>query len=193
MRGRILKWITELEGGEMYSLTLRAVLAKYFKVSVGRYSYGSLLNIGNADQYTEIGNYVSIGPNVRRYGAAHPLEAASLHPLFYNPTLGLVGEGDDVERTPCRINHDAWIGANVTILPGCRQIGEGAVIGAGSVVTKDVPPFTIVAGNPARIVKARLPQAIQDHITQESPWDLEPEQALNRVNSINLGMVESAE
>nr|WP_276202724.1 CatB-related O-acetyltransferase [Pseudarthrobacter phenanthrenivorans] len=177
----------------MYSLTLREILLKYFKVSVGSYSYGSLLNIGNADQYTEIENYVSIGPNVRRYGAAHPLEGASLHPLFYNPALGLVGEGEDVERTPCRIHHDAWIGANVTILPGCRHIGEGAVVGAGSVVTKDVPPFTIVAGNPARIVKARFPRARQDQILREAPWDLEPEQALNRLNYINLGMTASAE
>lgn len=55
---------------------------------------------------------------------------------------------------PVTIEHDAWLGANVIVLPG-RTIGEGAVVGAGSVVTKDVPPFAVVGGNPAKLIKMR--------------------------------------
>lgn len=191
MRDRILNWIVKHEGGDMYSLTLRGVLKKYFNVLAGNYSYGSLLRIGNADQFTEIGNYVSIGPNVRRFGAAHPLEAVALHPLFYNPALGLVDNANDVPRTPCRIDHDAWIGANVTILPGCRHIGTGAVVGAGSVVTKDVPPFAIVAGNPARVVRERFDRERKEQIVHSSFWELEPQKSLERIHAMKLGLAES--
>lgn len=59
-----------------------------------------------------------------------------------------------IERRPVVIGEDVWIGANVIVLPG-RKIGSGAVVGAGSVVTKDVEPFTIVAGNPAKLVRHR--------------------------------------
>lgn len=109
-----------------------------------------------ADPGTEIGHFVSIGPNVRRFGAAHPIDDLTMHPYAYNPALGFVSADHDVTRTGCVIGHDTWIGANVTILPGCTQIGQGAVIGAGSVVTKDVPEFAIALGNPATVRKFRL-------------------------------------
>lgn len=57
-------------------------------------------------------------------------------------------------KKPVFIGKDVWFGANVIVLPG-RTIGDGAVVGAGSVVTKDVPPFTVVAGNPAKVIRAR--------------------------------------
>lgn len=169
----------------MFSLTLRAILEKYHGVQVGNYSYGSLLAPGNADHSTVIGNYVSIGPNVRRFGAAHPLAQASLHPLFYNPSLGLVGQTGDVARSSCFIGHDAWIGANVTILPGCSSIGNGAVVGAGSVVTKDVPAFAVVAGNPAKILSQRFLQDRQELVTDSNFWDACPDAALAIVEKLN--------
>lgn len=169
----------------MFSLTLRDILQKYYQVTVGSYSYGSLLVLGHADRHTEIGNYVSIGQNVRRFGAAHPIQDAALHPLFYNPALGLVGNDQDVERTSCSIGHDAWIGANVTILPGCRKIGVGAVVGAGSVLTKDVPDFTVVAGNPARPLRQRFSESRQAEIRSTEFWSVEPAAALEKVSVIN--------
>lgn len=59
------------------------------------------------------------------------------------------------ERPPLHIAGDVWIGARAIILPGCKRIGHGAIVGAGSVVTKDVPDWAIVGGNPAKIIKMR--------------------------------------
>lgn len=140
----------------MTSLTLRDVLKRAFAVEVGPFTYGSLLEADAADRGTVIGAYVSIGPGVRRFGAAHPVNDLMLHPYFYNPALGFVAAGADVERSACDIGDGSWVGADVIILPGCRRIGVGAVIGAGAIVTKDVPDFAIVVGNPARVVRYRL-------------------------------------
>jgi len=166
----------KLEGGEMYSVSLRRILKRFYGVEVGDYAYGSLLTPGFADPKTRIGRYASIGPNVRRFGAAHPMDTPSMHPLWYNPRLGFAEEHEDVERSECEIGPDVWIGANTIILPGCKKIGVGAVIGAGSVVTKDVPPFTIVAGNPARKLGERLDQDTRERIMDARPWEGTPEQ-----------------
>lgn len=163
-----------LEGGQMTSQSLRDHLAGRYGVQVGNFSYGSLLIPGMSDQGLTIGSYVSIGPDVRRFGAAHPLERLSLHPYFYNPRLGLVGEDADVKRTACHIGNDVWIGAGALILPGCTRIGTGAVIGAGSVVTKNVPEFSIVVGNPARVIGQRLSEQERERVRQESFWSRAP-------------------
>ncbi|MGO4651537.1 CatB-related O-acetyltransferase [Arthrobacter sp. 2RAF22] len=178
LRRRILAKIISIEGGDMYSLTLRKILRDHHGITAGKFSYGSLLSIGNCDTNTEIGDYVSIGPNVRRFGAAHPMDYPALHPLFYNPRLGLVAADKDVERSPCWIGHDSWIGANVTILPGCRRIGIGAAIGAGSVVTRDIPDFAVAAGNPAKVLRNRFPDITQEEILASKFWSLAPEEAL---------------
>ncbi|HSE57354.1 MAG TPA: sugar O-acetyltransferase [Nitrospiraceae bacterium] len=87
----------------------------------------------------EIGDHVQIGPAVQLYTAEHPLEA------------DLRRSGLEYAR-PIRIGNDAWIGGRAIILAGVT-IGDGSVIGAGSVVVRDVPPACIVVGNPARIVR----------------------------------------
>lgn len=172
----------------MYSLTLRDVLRKYQGVDVGNYSYGSLLAVGNCDVKTTIGAYVSIGPNVRRFGAAHPMDSPALHPLFYNPALGLVDKGMDVERSGCWIGHDSWIGANVSILPGCTRIGVGAVIGAGSVVTRDVEDFAVVAGNPARVIGRRFTPQLGELVLESHFWSGNPHEAAEILKRLGLEM-----
>ena len=162
--------IAKLEGGQMRSHTLRKTLSRYCGVDVGAFSYGSLLVPGMADRGTVIGRYVSIGPNVRRFGAAHPIDELSLHPYWYNPSLGVVDEDCDVPRTGITIDSDSWIGANVVILPGCRRIGIGAIVGAGSVVTHDVPDFSVVFGVPARESYRRLTPDLREALLSTDPW-----------------------
>ncbi|KAK7050961.1 hypothetical protein VNI00_005073 [Paramarasmius palmivorus] len=88
-----------------------------------------------------IGSRTLFGPNVTLYSATHPIDPAIRNGLT-GPEMG----------KEIHIGEDCWIGGNVTILPGVK-IGRGATIGAGSVVTKDVPAFHVAAGNPARIIK----------------------------------------
>ena len=75
--------------------------------------------------------------------------------------------------TGSRIGHDVWIGHGAIILPG-RSIGTGAVVAAGAVVTKDVAPYGIVAGNPARFIRARFPDAIAQRLQRLAWWDWTP-------------------
>lgn len=97
--------------------------------------YGSML-AGNA-QIT-IGDHCALGPRVRVLSATHNYRQLDL---------------PDEAASVC-IGHHVWIGAGATILPGVT-VGDGAIVAAGSVVTKDVAPFSIVAGNPARFLKVR--------------------------------------
>lgn len=184
MRDRLLALATRIEGGQFHSPSLRRVLRENWGVEVGLYSYGSLMTPGNADQGTVLGSYVSVGPNVRRLGAAHPLDEPSMHPFWYNPSLGLAPADGDVQRTPCWIGHDAWIGANVTILPGCRRIGIGAVIGAGSIVTRDVEDFAVVVGNPARKISTRLDERTRRRLLESEYWKMTPDLASQVLSEI---------
>jgi acetyltransferase-like isoleucine patch superfamily enzyme len=177
LRKFVLRLALRTEGGQIFSLTLRDILEKYHKVAVDDYSYGSLLVPGQSDAHLAIGKYVSIGPGVRRIGASHPLSAPSLHPFWYNPALGYASVDDDVDRTGLQIEHDSWIGANVTILPGCKRVGIGAVIGAGSVVTKNVGDFEVWAGNPAKPIGDRLSTSARDALLGSKWWELDPSSA----------------
>jgi hypothetical protein len=76
-------------------------------------------------------------------------------------------------ENPLVIGHDVWIGANVTIVPGCKTIGNGAVVAAGAVVTGDVPAFAIVGGVPAKFIRWRFPPDVQSCI-EDSQWWLRP-------------------
>ena len=89
-----------------------------------------------------IENDVMLGSAVQIYVANHSFE---------NPNLPIIDQGHDASQ-PVLLKSGCWIGAGVIILPGVT-IGENSVVGAGSVVTKDVPPATVVAGNPARIIR----------------------------------------
>ncbi len=98
------------------------------------------------------------------------MERLSLHPFFYNRELGYLRE-DSVALGTLEIGHDTWIGHGAIFAPGCKRIGLGAVVGAGAVVTKDVPDFAIVAGNPARILRYRFPENLQTLIRESRWWE----------------------
>ncbi len=179
-RSRLLAMVVRREGGEFTSLTLRSILSKYYGVEVGPHSYGSLLQPGLADAGLTIGAYVSIGPGVRRFGANHPIERPIMHPYAYSPALGFVEREFDVERTKCVIGDDAWIGAGAIILPGCNAIGRGSVVGAGSVITSDVPEFAVVAGNPARVLRFRLSEQARELLASWELGEASPQSVVDR-------------
>ncbi|CAG7958227.1 unnamed protein product [Penicillium olsonii] len=110
-----------------------------FKVGKGTFLNFNLLVLDTC--LITIGENVLFGPNVCIYGATHPMDPAVRR--------GLKGPEGGKE---VHIEDDVWIGGSVIVLGGVR-IGKGSTVGAGSVVTKDVPPFHFVAGNPARIIR----------------------------------------
>jgi acetyltransferase-like isoleucine patch superfamily enzyme len=147
---------------------------------VGAYSYGEGLTPGTFPSGVTIGRYVSIASGVRVFLRNHPIERLSLHPFFYNSHLGFLKK-DSIASGSLEIGHDAWLGERVIIAPGCTRIGIGAVVGAGAVVTKSVPDFATVAGNPARLIRYRFPENTRGIILASHWWELSVEQVVKHM------------
>lgn len=159
-----------LEGGMFYSSTLREILNIFHGVKVGAYSYGDCLIPGAFPAGVAVGRYVSIASGIRIFLRNHPIDHLSLHPFFYNSLLGLV-QTDMITDSTLEIGDDAWIGDRAIITPGCSRIGIGAIVGAGAVVTKDVPDFAIVGGNPAKLLRYRFDDRTIAIILESRWWE----------------------
>lgn len=126
--------------------------------------------------YAEIGKFVSIGALVGINPANHPMERAAQAHFTYRSWQYFEDVPDEAEEFEKRraqrvvIGPDAWIGRAAIVLPG-RSIGAGAIVGAGAVVTKDVAPYTIVAGNPARVIRPRFSREIAERLQALAWWD----------------------
>jgi acetyltransferase-like isoleucine patch superfamily enzyme len=163
------------EGGVLYSRTLRDFTEKSYGVSVDLYTYGSCFEKGfNLGGKVKIGRYCSIASDVRYFGANHPMENITTSAVFYNQKLSHLPVSD-VERHTLTVGNDVWIGAKVLITSSCSRIGDGAVIGAGSVVTHDVEPYSIVAGNPARVIRKRFSDEKIKEILLSKWWENTPQ------------------
>ena len=142
-------------------------------VEMGDYSY--VVNDAQIT-YTTIGKFCSIAAMTRINPGNHPMHRATQAHFTYRSSAYFPGETDDAEFFAWRksyrihIGHDVWIGHGAIVLPG-RNIGTGAVIAAGAIVTKDVPAYTIVGGNPARPIKRRFPEDIADRLARLAWWD----------------------
>lgn len=127
-------------------------------VDVGNYSYGTL-NIyswGTENEHVTIGNFVSIADNVELIlGGNHRIDTITTYPLN-NIVLG--GKSEAITKGPIVINDDVWIGRGARILSGV-EIGQGAIIAAGAIVTKNVAPYDIVGGIPAHHLKYRFEES----------------------------------
>ena len=146
-------------------------------VEMGDYSY-----VVNDLQmtYTTIGKFCSIAAMTRINPGNHPMHRASQAHFTYRASAYFAGESDDTEFFEWRkshrvhIGHDVWIGHGAIVLPG-RRVGTGAVVAGGAVVTKDVAPYTVVGGNPARPIKRRFSEAIEARLVGLAWWDWDHE------------------
>ncbi|WP_318484299.1 CatB-related O-acetyltransferase [Photobacterium leiognathi] len=126
---------------------------------IGKYCYiGKNVYITKA----QIGNYTSIANNVLIGQGEHDYNKISTSSLFYND------EYEELTKESCIVGNDVWIGAGVIVLRGVT-IGDGAVIGASAVVTKDIPPYSVACGVPARVIKKRFSDEFQN-VVKASKW-----------------------
>ncbi len=163
------KIVLKLEGGDLYSVTIRKIFAEFHHIQVGMYTHGSCFEKGNLDCYTTVGRYCSIAADVHVFNRNHPMNFKSTHAFFFNPILKYTKK-DLVQYTPLEIGNDVWIGYGVIILPNVTKIGDGAVIGAGSVVNKNVPPFAVLVGHPAQVVRYRFSKETIERLLKEKWW-----------------------
>lgn len=134
-------------------------------VTGGRYSYGhfKFITWGTKGEYLKIGDFVSIGANVTfMAGGNHEMNFLSTFPF---KVKFLDARNEALTKGAINVQDDVWIGSNVLILSGVT-IGQGAVIAAGSVVTKDVSPYKIVGGNPARVIRSRFDDVVVDALNK---------------------------
>ena len=135
--------------------------------------------------HADIGSFTSIANGVVIGGGRHPIEWAGMSPVFYEGRDSVKAKFSQHSREPVRrvtIGHDVWVARSAIVLPGVA-VGDGAVVGAGSLVTKAVPPYAIVVGNPARIIRYRFPEAIVNRLASVRWWDLD-EQALGQLGPL---------
>lgn len=170
-RAVFYKYINKYEGGQFYSKTLRKIYRDTYDIDVGVGTYGCFTS--GIRSHCKIGNYCSIAPGVQRLVGNHPFTEVSTHPLFYKREFGNV-ETTRYDYHSLVIGNDVWIGVNAIITSSCTFIGNGAVIGAGAVVTHNVPDYAIVVGVPAKVIKYRFDKNTINELLEIKWWDRNP-------------------
>lgn len=161
-------------------------------VTLGDYSYCGPNCIF---QNVAIGKFANIAAMVRLGPTAHPLDRPTLHHFTYRRVAYGFAETDDTAFFAARaartltVGHDTWIGHGAIVMPGLT-IGNGAVVGAGSVVTKNVEPWTIVAGNPARVIRRRFTPEVAEAMERIRWWDWSHEELRERMGDFE-GSIEA--
>lgn len=164
---------------------------------IGAYSY---IRAGRLSaQVKTIGRYCSIAPDVIAGDGNHPIDWLSTHPFQWglSSTFSRVTKKKDfdflkpsLKPFATHIGNDVWIGAGVLLLPGVT-IHDGAIVAGGSVVTKDVPPYAIVGGNPARIIKYRFDEKTISRLLEIQWWRFHADSLLGiNFSDVNIAIDE---
>ncbi len=147
------------------------------RTKVAESSFGDYAYVVNDSDiiYTDIGKFCSIAAHTRINPGNHPLERVALSHFTYRSSAYDMGPDDgsffDWRRSfRCVMGNDVWIGHGAVVLPGVK-LGNGAAVGAGAIVTKDVPPFAIVVGNPGKVLRYRFQPAIIAALERIAWWD----------------------
>jgi amino acid adenylation domain-containing protein len=173
--------ILKLEGGAWFTRTLRLLYREYYDMDIGDYS-SYCFSVSNFKHGTSFGRYCDITRTARFETANHPVNTISSHGIFYQKSLGF-SSGVEIPRTRIVVGNDVHIGHNAIILYPTSVIGDGAVVAANAVVTSDVPPYAIVAGYPARVVRYRFPKEIIQELSEIRWWEL-PLEALSEIRGL---------
>lgn len=159
---------------------------KTSKIESGSHIVGSIMGKYSFCGYdcqiinTQIGAFCSIANNVVIGGAMHPISWVSTSPVFYKGRDSVKMKFSEFvrdENLRTVIGNDVWIGQNVLIKQGVN-IGNGAIIGMGSIIVKDVPSYSIVAGNPARLIRMRFSPFIVESLEKSEWWNLSEEKLM---------------
>jgi acetyltransferase-like isoleucine patch superfamily enzyme len=157
--------------------------------TINRSEIGSYSNLGVSSYVSDtyVGRYSLIGSRVSVGGFGHPLDYLSIGAFQWGQNLESWGFSSELKDNfdsqirpmakETKIGSDCWIGDNSVLLAGIH-IGDGAVIGAGSVVTKDVPPFAIAVGNPAVVIRFRFDAVMIKELENKKWWEKELEELI---------------
>lgn len=158
-------------------------------MSIGHATYGAPnIRIFEGDTSTRlvVGNYSSLASTATfLLGGNHPLDRVTTYPLRIR--FGLTDAGHDgypTSKGDIRVGSDVWIGHEALVLSGV-QIGDGAVVAARAVVTRDVPPFSIVAGNPARVIRQRVSAEVAERLIVTKWWDWPESEVLSHIRELS--------
>ena len=165
---------------------------KYSKFSIGDFTYGNpRILTWRQEEKLSIGKFCSISENVTiLLGGEHRTDWVTTFPFSALFEKSFHFEGHPKSKGDVNIGNDVWIGFNATILSGVK-IGDGAVIGANAVVTKDVPPYAIVAGNPAKIIKMRFSSNVVSELLRIRWWDWDLEKIEKNMSLLLSGNLDN--
>ncbi len=157
----------------VHEITTRAEApAPKGSVKFGKHTFGSPIILSwRTDERLDVGKYCMFAPgSIILLGGEHPTSHVTCYPLRVRLLRSKIVNEDSTSKGDVIIGNDVWIGADAIVLSGIR-IGDGAIIGAGAVVTHDVPPYAIAAGNPARIIRLRFPEEQIQKLLQIAWWN----------------------